>query len=71
MPLNYDKTTGKWLDTYKGSVAKKDTRNPCALCGWGPHMGIHGVPEGTEPRGSLGLHSWVPLAQPAGQEPTE
>jgi hypothetical protein len=35
MPRNYDKATGTWLDSYKGSVARADVRNPCALCGWG------------------------------------
>lgn len=60
MPLNYDLATGKWVDTYKGSIARSDVMHPCAICGWGPHMAIHGVPEGTEPAGVFGLHSWVP-----------
>jgi len=69
MPLNYDLATGKWVDTYKGSIARSDVMHPCAICGWGPHMAIHGVPEGTEPAGIFGLHSWVPHADEPAQNP--
>lgn len=68
MPRNYNYKTGKWVETYMGSVTRADVRNPCALCGWGPYMAIHSVPEGTEPAGILGLHSWVP--EPEKPRPT-
>ena len=69
MPRNYNHKTGKWVGTYKGSGARSDVRNPCSLCGWGPHMAIHGVPGGTEPAGIFGLHSWVPHADEPAQNP--
>ena len=51
--------SGEWA--YCGSRGSKaDRRNPCKLCGWGRHMAVHQVPDGTQPSGALGLHSWVP-----------
>lgn len=64
MPRTFNPQTKEWVNNYKGSASKNDTRNPCALCGWGPHMAIHCVPSGTKPTGTLGLHSWVPIPRP-------
>lgn len=64
MPRYWNEMTGKWVQDRKVYATRSDTRNPCALCGWGPHMGIHGVPDGTKPTGELGLHSWVSPTDP-------
>jgi len=71
MPRYYNQKTQKWVKDHIVRATASDTRRPCALCGWGPHMGIHGVPDGTKPTGPLGLHSWVsPYTPPAQADST-
>lgn len=47
-----------WKRAHQRCFNRQDRSDPCYLCGWGPMRGIHGVPDGTEPHGELGLHSF-------------
>lgn len=58
LPRYFDNGVWRRVPTYT-NVARKDIRNPCALCGWGKGMAIHCKPEGTPPIGPMGLHAWV------------
>ena len=43
--------------------AHPDTANPCAICGWGPHMGVHRPIISGERKGQPWGHAWQ--ARPA------
>lgn len=44
-----------------GRRPKRDTENPCAICGWSEHMAIHQPPFG-DPEGKPWGHTFEPPA---------
>src|SRR5207244_4251562 len=43
-----------------GDVSKRDTANPCLLCGWAEHMGCHTFPRVEGRPETLINHKYVP-----------